>query len=29
MKRDQDGEQRAELKETLQKLIKLHMKIVG
>ena len=29
MKRDQDGQQQAELKKTLQKFIKLCMKIVG
>jgi hypothetical protein len=29
MKRDQDGQQRAELKKTLQKFINLCMKIVG
>jgi len=29
MKRDQDGQQQAELKKTLQKFIKLYVKIVG
>jgi len=28
-KRDQDGQQQAELKKTLQKFVKLHVKIVG
>jgi len=29
MKRDQDGQQQAELKETLQRFVKLCVKIVG
>ena len=29
MKRDQDGQQQAELKKTLQKFVKLCVKIVG
>ena len=29
MKRDQDGQQQAELKKTLQKFVKLWVKIVG
>ena len=29
MKRDQDSQQQAELKKTLQKFIKLYVKIVG
>ena len=29
MKRDQDGQQQAELKKTLQKFVKLCIKIIG
>ena len=29
MKRDQDGQQQAELKKTLQKFVKFYVKVVG